>query len=234
MTLSNLEKSLRYYFNDISLLELALTHRSYSSNHNERLEFLGDSILNASITIILFNKFIDIDEGVLSRLRASLVQQNSLIKIANKLNISNYIKLGDGEIKSGGSRRPSILADSIEAIFGAIFQDSGFDICKNIIEHQYLDFIENLDLSNMGKDAKSLLQELLQSKHISLPSYIIVNTDGLAHNQIFEIDCIISDLNIRTKSFGDTRRSAEQLAAKMALDMVMKSNLFCSKNKKNY
>ncbi|AGF47005.1 ribonuclease III [Candidatus Kinetoplastibacterium desouzaii TCC079E] len=222
MSFFKLENSLKYSFNNISLLELALTHRSYSANHNERLEFLGDSILNSSITIILFERFSHIDEGGLSRLRASLVQQNSLAKIAIKLDISRYLRLGDGEIKSGGSNRPSILADCIEAIFGAIFQDSGFDVCKNIIDYHYSSLIDNLDLGTMGKDSKSLLQEFLQSKHMCLPSYIIVRTNGLAHSQTFEIDCCIPDLNIKTKSFGETRRSAEQSAAKKALELLFK------------
>lgn len=224
MSFLELERSLDYRFSNSNLLELALTHRSNGSPHNERLEFLGDSVLNFAITIFLFEKYSDIDEGGLSRLRASLVQQNSLATIASDLNLSKYLKLGEGELKSGGCNRPSILADCLEAVFGAIFKDSSFNEAQIVIEKQFVKLLNNLDLKTMCKDAKSLLQELLQSRKISLPRYLIVNINGAAHNQRFEIECVISELNIKTKSVGDTRRSAEQSAAKMAIDILTSSN----------
>ena len=178
----NLETSLAYTFRNKSLLEQALTHRSHSSKHNERLEFLGDSVLNCAIASLLYDRFARIDEGDLSRLRANLVKQASLADIAQRVELSRFLRLGEGELKSGGFRRPSILADTLEAIFGAIFMDGGFDAASAVIARLYKPVLETVDPKTLGKDAKTLLQEYLQGRKIALPVYTVVATHGAAHS----------------------------------------------------
>src|SRR5476649_338296 len=217
MNLQLLQTRLGYTFQDAGLLQQALTHRSHSSLHNERLEFLGDSILNCVVASILYERFVTIDEGDLSRLRANLVKQQSLYEIAQKLELSQFLRLGEGELKSGGFRRPSILADTLEALLGAIFLDTGFDAARDVIRAFYIPILDTVDPQTLGKDAKTLLQEFLQSKKISLPQYNVVATHGAAHSQEFEIECLVPKLNIQVYGRGGSRRAGEQAAAKLAL-----------------
>jgi ribonuclease-3 len=221
-----LQKKLGYQFKNVAFLQQALTHRSHSIIHNERLEFLGDSILNCVIASILFETFSVIDEGDLSRVRANLVKQQSLYEVAQRIELSQFLRLGEGELKSGGFRRPSILADTLEALFGAIFLDAGFDVVRDVIKNLYAPVLTSLDPLTLGKDAKTLLQEFLQSKKIALPLYNVVATHGAAHSQEFEIECLVPKLEIQVYGTGGSRRAGEQAAAKLALDAA---TIFLSK-----
>jgi ribonuclease III len=213
-------KKLEYSFNDISLLDEALTHRSYSSKNNERLEFLGDGILNFVIAHELFKLYPDVQEGDLSRLRANLVNKDSLAEIASHLELGEVIKLGSGELKSGGFRRPSILADAVESIFGAVYCDGGFESCRELIIRLYASRLAlSVDLQTL-KDPKTQLQELLQSRHFSLPDYHVVNITGQAHAQIFRVKCRIEKMSIEVTGEGKSRRKAEQIAAEKAIIQV--------------
>jgi ribonuclease-3 len=220
MDLTLLQTRLGHTFKDAALLQQALTHRSHSSLHNERLEFLGDSVLNCVVASLLFERYSKIDEGDLSRLRANLVKQQSLYEIAQRLELSQFLRLGEGELKSGGFRRPSILADTLEALFGAIFLDAGFDMARKVIRSLYIPILDTVDPKTLGKDAKTLLQEFLQGKKIALPQYNVVATHGAAHNQEFEIECLVPKLDIQVFGSGGSRRAGEQAAAKLALEAV--------------
>ncbi|MBY4802992.1 ribonuclease III [Burkholderia cepacia] len=221
MPLSQLESRLRYEFRNAELLRQALTHRSHSATHNERLEFLGDSVLNCAVAALLFQRFSKLDEGDLSRVRANLVKQQSLYEIAQALNISDGLRLGEGELRSGGFRRPSILADAFEAIIGAVFLDGGFEAAQGVIKRLYIPILDHIDPRTLGKDAKTLLQEYLQGHKIPLPTYTVVATHGAAHNQQFEVECTVPKLDVKVSGSGASRRAAEQAAAKKALDEVM-------------
>ncbi len=218
---SLLQTKIGHVFNNVSLLHQALTHRSHSVSHNERLEFLGDSVLNCVVASLLFQKYAKIDEGDLSRLRANLVKQQSLYEIAVRLELAQFLRLGEGELKSGGFRRPSILADTLEALFGAIYLDAGFDAARDVIYGLYLPILETVDPATLGKDAKTLLQEYLQSKKIALPVYTVAATHGAAHSQEFEVECAIPKLEIQVFGTGGSRRAGEQAAAKMALEAAL-------------
>lgn len=218
---SLLQTKIGHVFNNVSLLHQALTHRSHSVSHNERLEFLGDSVLNCVVASLLFQKYARIDEGDLSRLRANLVKQQSLYEIAVRLELAQFLRLGEGELKSGGFRRPSILADTLEALFGAIYLDAGFDAARDVIYGLYLPILETVDPATLGKDAKTLLQEYLQSKKIALPVYTVAATHGAAHSQEFEVECAIPKLEIQVFGTGGSRRAGEQAAAKMALEAAL-------------
>lgn len=220
MDVTLLQNRLGYTFRQSALLQQALTHRSHSSLHNERLEFLGDSILNCVVASLLFDRYSKIDEGDLSRLRANLVKQQSLYEIAQRLELSQFLRLGEGELKSGGFRRPSILADTLEALFGAIFLDAGFDSARDVIRALYIPILDTVDPKTLGKDAKTLLQEFLQGKKIALPQYNVVATHGAAHSQEFEIECLVPKLDIQVFGTGGSRRAGEQAAAKLALEAV--------------
>ncbi|PUA20079.1 ribonuclease III [Glaciimonas sp. PCH181] len=215
-----LQNRLGHLFKDATLLQQALTHRSHSTLHNERLEFLGDSILNCVVASLLFDRYSKIDEGDLSRVRANLVKQQSLYEIAQRLELSQFLRLGEGELKSGGFRRPSILADTLEALFGAIFLDAGFNVARDVIRSLYIPILDTVDPKTLGKDAKTLLQEYLQGKKIALPQYNVVATHGAAHNQEFEIECLVPKLEIQVFGTGGSRRAGEQAAAKLALEAV--------------
>ncbi|SAL33786.1 ribonuclease III [Caballeronia concitans] len=221
MPSSPLESRLRYEFRNAELLRQAMTHRSHSATHNERLEFLGDSVLNCVVAALLFQRFGKLDEGDLSRVRANLVKQQSLYEIAQALNVSEGLRLGEGELRSGGFRRPSILADTLEAIFGAIFLDGGFDAAHTVIKRLYTPVLDHIDPRTIGKDAKTLLQEYLQGHKIALPTYTVVATHGAAHNQQFEVECSVPKLDVKVSGSGASRRAAEQAAAKKALDEVV-------------
>jgi len=223
MDIATLQSRLGHTFSNAALLQQALTHRSLSSLHNERLEFLGDSVLNCVVASLLFDRFDKIDEGDLSRLRANLVKQQSLYEIAQRLELSQCLRLGEGELKSGGFRRPSILADTLEALFGAIFLDAGFDTASRVISALYAPVLETVDPKTLGKDAKTLLQEFLQGKKIQLPQYNVVATHGAAHNQEFEIECLVPKLDIHVFGTGGSRRAGEQAAAKLALESVQQA-----------
>lgn len=218
--LKALSLQLDYTFKNEALLTEALTHRSAAAVNNERLEFLGDGILNFIIAASLFESYPEIDEGDLSRLRASLVNKDSLADIAKSLELGNYIVLGSGELKSGGRRRGSILADAVEAILGAVYIDSGFDTCRDLILHLYEDKLRNIPDIQELKDPKTRLQELLQSRRYPLPVYSVLEVSGKAHNQMFKVECSIEDLGCITTSEGKSRRKAEQAAAKLAIEKV--------------
>jgi len=213
-------KKLEYSFSDIELLNEALTHRSFATKNNERLEFLGDGILNFVIAHELFKLYPDVQEGDLSRLRANLVNKESLAEIANELALGDVINLGSGELKSGGFRRPSILADAVESILGAVYCDSGFEACRNLIVRLYASKLaSHIDLNSL-KDPKTRLQELLQSRSYPLPDYQVVNVTGQAHAQIFHLKCSIEKMNIEVSGEGKSRRKAEQIAAEKAIAEV--------------
>jgi len=211
---------LGYTFDDIELLNEALTHRSFAAKNNERLEFLGDGVLNFVIADELFKQYPDVQEGDLSRLRANLVNKESLAEIANHLNLGDVIRLGSGELKSGGFRRPSILADTVESILGAVYSDGGFEPCRALIVRLYeYRLSSSTDLQSL-KDPKTRLQELLQSRRYALPDYQVVNITGQAHAQVFHVRCSIDKMKINVNGEGKSRRKAEQVAAEKAIVKV--------------
>jgi len=220
MQVERLERSLGHIFSRRDLLQQALTHRSHGTPHNERIEFLGDSILNCVVAVLLFERFADLREGELSRLRANMVRQETLFDIAQTLSLGDYLKLGEGELKSGGFRRPSILADALEALFGAIYLDAGFESAREVIAKLYQPLLDGIDPLQANKDPKTALQELLQGRHLPLPQYVLQVTRGEAHEQEFEVECRIPDLDIRTSGSGTSRRAAEQEAALQAYRLI--------------
>lgn len=216
-----LQNIIHYRFNDESLLETALIHRSFSKNHNnERLEFLGDSVLGVVISTHLYQRLENASEGELSRVRASLVKEEALAIVARDINLGEYIRLGSGELKSGGFRRASILSDAMEALFGAIYLDGGFEQCEKVILFLYQEYLVTLPSPGDLKDPKTTLQELLQSRKIELPVYEVVKTEGKSHNQTFIVDCRVESLNITTQGKGTSRKKAEQMAASLVLKKV--------------
>lgn len=215
--LERLQRALGYRFVDPSLLRQALTHRSFGQPNNERLEFLGDSILNCVVAIALFERFGGLREGEMSRLRASLVCQDGLHRIAKQLDLGEALRLGEGEMKSGGFRRPSILADALEAVFAAVFLDQGFPAAKAVVDRLYDPLVAAIDPRVAAKDPKTALQEYLQGRKLPLPTYVTVKVYGEAHAQEFEVRCEVNVLNIRTTGRGPSRRAAEQQSAEFAL-----------------
>ena len=220
MTLDNLSSRLGYHFKNTALLAQALTHRSFAANNNERLEFLGDGALNFIIANQLYNRFSKLPEGDLSRLRAQLVKESTLCEIALSLNIGEFLKLGEGEMKSAGWKRPSILADALEAIVGAVYIDGGHLAAEALVQHLFNEKISQIDPKIIDKDAKSQLQEYLQAKKMALPDYNVVLIEGEAHAQTFKIACSIEKLNIHVTGEGTSRRNAEQQAAQLALEKI--------------
>lgn len=213
-----LQKIIGYDFNNRKILKLALTHRSASNKHNERLEFLGDSILNYIISYALYQKFPKVNEGDMSRMRASLVKGNTLSKVALELKLSKYLKLGSGEIKSGGLYRKSILADTLEAIIGGIFIDSNnIRIVENLVLKWYKIRLNNIIPGDKQKDPKTRLQEYLQGRHLPLPLYIVMRISGKSHDQKFTIHCKVSGIKDPIIYTSSSRRKAEQAAAKQVL-----------------
>ena len=223
MTRESLCRQLGHQFTQSQLLQKALTHRSYNTAHYERLEFLGDSVLNCVIAKYLYDHHPELPEGDLSRLRSNLVNQHTLYTLAQGLNLGELLLLGEGERKSAGSRRPSILADAMEALFGAIFLDADFAAAEQAVLRLYVPLIEQMDLQSLGKDAKTLLQEHLQARKLALPKYNVVATQGEAHAQLFEIECEIAQLKVATRGEGSSRRIAEQAAAEAAYTIVSKT-----------
>lgn len=217
MTLQILAERIGHRFADPALLRTALTHRSFGTPNNERLEFLGDGILDCVIAAALYHRFPNLPEGDLSRLRANLVRQESLHRLAQQLEIGKTLRLGEGELKSGGATRPSILADALEAIFGAIYLDAGFDIASSAISRLYAPMLDELKPGQFQKDAKTRLQEWLQGRKKPLPRYVLLETNGAAHEQSFVVACEIDQPALRTQGTGSSRRIAEQNAAEAAL-----------------
>ena len=220
---ASLSRVIHYTFNDPSFMIMALTHRSFSSQHNERLEFLGDSVLSFLIANELYKRFPRIDEGDLSRLRAQLVKESSLSTIATSMGLGDFIRLGEGELKSAGWRRPSILADTFESIIGAIYLDGGIEPTHEFVLRFFETQLNEIDPKLIQKDPKTLLQELLQSKKSDLPIYTVVSIEGEAHSQTFTIECIIKKSNIKTQGVGNSRRIAEQEAASRAYQLMLES-----------
>ncbi|MDD5387860.1 MAG: ribonuclease III [Gallionellaceae bacterium] len=212
-----LETHLGHTWHGRNLLTQALTHRSHGASNNERLEYLGDGILNCVVGLMLYQRFPDLPEGRLSRLRANLVNQESLHEIARDLDLGSYLRLGEGELKSGGASRPSILADALESLFGAAFLDGGFETARAMIERLFNERINAINPSVQGKDAKTRLQEWLQSRRHGLPRYTLTDTSGQAHAQTFHVECQIAALKITTTGQGCNRKTAEQVAAEAAL-----------------
>ncbi len=215
--LDNLCRKLDYRFSDSALLQQALTHRSVGKYNNERLEFLGDSILSFVISADLYHRFPDIDEGRLSRIRASLVKGETLAKLAMELSLGDYLRLGSGELKSGGFRRESILADALESIFGAVYLDADIATAERLILRLFAERMQQLDPAVALKDPKTRLQEYLQSQQQPLPVYEVVDVRGKAHNQQFTISCSVELLPKPVLAEGTSRRKAEQNAAEKVL-----------------
>ena len=224
LAITNLKAQIGYQFNNAAILMQALTHRSFAANNNERLEFLGDSVLNFIVAHQLYNRFNKLPEGDLSRLRAALVKESTLSEIASSLNVGETLKLGEGELKSAGYKRPSILADALEAIVGAVYLDGGFAAAETLVLKLYAQKLANIDPKIIDKDAKSQLQEYLQGKKIELPEYGVVLIEGEAHAQTFKIECVIQKLHISTVGEGTSRRIAEQQAAQLALEIIRLRN----------
>jgi len=213
-------EALGHVFSDAALLRQALTHRSHSQPHNERLEFVGDAVLNCVIARELYRRFPALPEGDLSRLRAGLVNQVSLAEHAQALGLGQSLLLGEGEARSGGAARPSILADTVEALIGAVFIDAGFERAEVITLGVFRDVLAALDPVTTSKDAKTLLQERLQARRMALPIYRVVTVKGEPHRQEFEVECLVTELAIRAVGTGSSRRAAEQVAARLAYDQV--------------
>lgn len=223
MAQSGLYRLIAHDFKDDSLLTQALTHRSFSSANNERLEYLGDGALNFIIAHQLYQRFPKLPEGDLSRLRALLVKEPTLCEIARSLNIGDALRLGEGELKSGGWRRPSVLADALEAIIGAVFLDGGFVAAEALVKRLYQPLLEQINPKMIDKDPKSLLQEYLQGKKIDIPEYKLLSVSGEAHCQTFNVECHIAKLKITAQGEGSSRRAAEQQAASHAYRSLLEA-----------
>ena len=211
--LLELQRKLRYEFSDAALLTQALTHRSFSADHYERLEFLGDSVLNLAVSDLLYTRLGNLPEGDLSRVRANLVKQETLHQLAVGLGLPDVMRLGEGEVRSGGQKRPSILADTLEAIIGAVYLDGGFTAAQSFVQRLFNDVEINPGMDAIGKDAKTELQEWLQGRKMKLPLYKVVATIGAAHKQSFDVECESPELRLSERGIGGSRRSGEQAAA---------------------
>lgn len=218
--LNQLQRRLDYRFNEISHLEHALTHRSAGARNNERLEFLGDAILGFEIADVLVKRHKSASEGELSRMRASLVKRETLAAIANELELGEFLTLGAGELRSGGHRRDSILADAVEAILAAVYRDGGLDESQKLIHHLFKKRINAVSPERDSKDPKTRLQEYLQAKKIDVPQYLVLSIEGEQHNQQFLVNCVIDTLSLKTIGSGKSRRKAEQQAAELMLEKV--------------
>jgi ribonuclease-3 len=215
-----LETQLGYVFRDRKLLERALTHRSFGADHNERLEFLGDSVLNLSAAAWLYHQAARQDEGQLSRLRAALVRAEALAEVARSIGLGRFLRLGEGELHSGGAERESILADALEALLGAIYLDAGFETAQQVMQRLFSPLLATLDADVVRKDAKTQLQEFLQGQRLPLPSYTVLDVRGAAHQRRFRVECAVPTLGLTTQGEGDSRRRAEQHAAARMLARI--------------
>lgn len=215
-----LQSRLQHMFSRPELLQRALTHRSFSSDHNERLEFLGDSVLNLAVSDLLFERLGSLPEGDLSRVRANLVKQDTLYQLALELGLSELINVGEGEIRSGGQKRPSIMADALEAVIGSVHVDGGFAVAQALVHRLFKAVEINPQMEAIGKDAKTALQEWLQGRKMSLPLYRVVGTLGMAHQQTFDVECEITELGLAERGIGASRRAGEQAAAAAMLQTL--------------
>lgn len=211
--LASLQSRLQHQFSDPSLLQRAVTHRSFSAEHNERLEFLGDSVLNLAVSTLLYLRLQAQSEGDLSRVRANLVKEGTLHQLAKDLRLDQVLHLGEGEARSGGHQRPSILADALEAVIGAVYLDAGYAVAEALVLRLYEAVEINPQMQAAAKDAKTALQEWLQGRKMQLPQYRVVGTAGVAHRQTFEVECAIAELALAQRGSGASRRAAEQSAA---------------------
>lgn len=218
--LSALQQRLQHTFVKPALLIQALTHRSFSGDHYERLEFLGDSVLNLAVSDLLYAQLGSLPEGDLSRVRANLVRQETLHELALGLGLSTLLRLGEGEMRSGGSMRPSILADAVESIIGAVYLDAGYVPAQKLVQRLFAKVAINPQMGAIGKDAKTELQEWLQGRRMKLPIYTVVATKGAAHQQIFEVECAIAALQLSARGTGVSRRAGEQAAAAAVLQTI--------------
>ena len=215
--LASLQSRLQHRFSDPSLLQRAVTHRSFSAEHNERLEFLGDSVLNLAVSTLLYRRLQAQNEGDLSRVRANLVKEGTLHRLAKDLRLDQVLHLGEGEARSGGHQRPSILADALEAVIGAVYLDAGYAVAEALVLRLYEAVEINPQMQAAAKDAKTALQEWLQGRKMQLPQYRVVGTAGVAHRQTFEVECAIAELALAQRGSGASRRAAEQSAASAML-----------------
>ena len=215
--LASLQSRLQHPFSDPSLLQRAVTHRSFSAEHNERLEFLGDSVLNLAVSTLLYRRLQAQSEGDLSRVRANLVKEDTLHQLAKGLRLDQVLRLGEGESRSGGHQRPSILADALEAVIGAVYLDAGFAAAEALVLRLYESVEINPQMQAAAKDAKTALQEWLQGRKMKLPQYQVIDTTGAAHNQVFHVECLVAELQLTARGSGASRRAAEQAAASAML-----------------
>lgn len=215
-----LQKRLQHVFSNPALLARAVTHRSFSADHNERLEFLGDSVLNLSVAHLLYERLSDLPEGDLSRVRANLVKQDTLHQLALGLGLADVLRLGEGEMRSGGKARPSILADTLEAILGAVYLDAGYAVAEALVRRLFATVAINPTMQAAAKDPKTELQEWLQGRKMRLPLYRVVATTGAAHQQIFDVECAIAELGVAQRGTGVSRRAGEQAAAAAMLEQL--------------
>ena len=222
--LDALQRRIGYRFTDARLLTRALTHRSFGADHNERLEFLGDAVLSLAVSGLLFERFAGSDEGDLTRVRAHLVREDSLHKVALQLGLPEVLRLGEGEARGGGAQRASILADALEALIGATFRDGGFDAASELVKGLFGEVIQTTDVASWSKDAKTELQEWLQARRLPVPNYRISATRGQAHAQTFEVECLVPALNLTESGEGRSRRVAEQEAARRMLEALKASD----------
>jgi ribonuclease-3 len=219
-SLLELQARLQHTFSDSRLLTQALTHRSFSSDHYERLEFLGDSVLGLAISDLLYSQLGQLPEGDLSRVRANLVKQETLHQLAVGMRLPEVLRLGEGEIRSGGSKRPSILADALEALIGAVYLDAGYDKARALVHRLFEAVAINPQMDAIGKDPKTELQEWLQGRKMKLPLYKVVGTTGAAHKQSFDVECEIAELRLCERGIGGSRRAGEQAAAAAMLQTI--------------
>ena len=221
---SALQTRLGHRFADALLLQRALTHRSFGADHNERLEFLGDAVLNLAVSSLLYDRFSGSDEGDLTRVRAHLVREDSLHRAALGLGLPEVLRLSEGEARGGGALRPSILADAVEALIGATYLDGGFDAAAGLVRRLFGELIDSTEADNWSKDAKTELQEWLQARKLPVPAYRISATRGQAHAQTFEVECAVATLGLTELGEGRSRRSAEQEAARRMLGKLKASD----------
>ena len=224
LALDALQQQLGHRFSQPALLLRALTHRSFGLEHNERLEFLGDAVLNLAVSSLLFERFAGSDEGDLTRIRAHLVREDSLHKLALQLKLPQVLRMSEGEARGGGAQRPSILADAMEALIGAAFVDGGYPAALEIVRRLLGELIASSGIDQWAKDAKTALQEWLQARRLAVPAYRIVATRGQAHAQTFTVECEVPALNLRKRGDGRSRRAAEQEAARQMLDELLSTD----------
>jgi ribonuclease-3 len=218
--LTALQDRLQHFFSDPGLLVRAVTHRSYAADHNERLEFLGDSVLNLAVSSLLHERLDSLPEGDLSKVRASLVKQEPLYQLALRLGLPDVLRLGEGEVRTNGRQKPSILADALEAVIGAVYLDAGYPAAEQLVLRLFNDVELDPALVSASKDAKTELQEWLQARKLKLPLYRVVGTLGAAHRQTFDVECEVVDLHLSERGIGGSRRAGEQAAAAAMLQAL--------------